>query len=182
MGRIILRTALAVLSAGLITLAVIAELYPSALMAWPAWVWYALAGSTWKLPHVAGKPLVLAIQDFHQPRSMMWTYSGLPNYLYGYRYEPNRDECGNLVIKPIKIDRHIWGARSVPSGFFSLSGAEHISAVMFSNSGTISKFNRIGKLARFGDPNIRMIRTGEAVNLGQNAQQGVPFRREVNDA
>ncbi len=136
----------------------------------------------WKLSHVAGKPLVLAIQDFHQPRSMMWTYSGLPTYLYGYRYEPNRDERGNLVIKPIKIDRHIWGARSVPSGFFSLSGAEHISAVMFSNSGTISKFNRIGKLARFGDPSIRMIRTGEAVNLDQNAQQGVPFRREVNDA
>ena len=46
MGRIILSTALAILSAGLITLAVIAELYPSALMAWPVWVWYALAGVT----------------------------------------------------------------------------------------------------------------------------------------
>lgn len=46
MGRIILRTALAILSAGLITLAVTAKLYPSALMAWPVWVWYALAGVT----------------------------------------------------------------------------------------------------------------------------------------
>ena len=44
MGHTILRTALAILSAGLITLAVIAELYPSALMAWPIWAWYALAG------------------------------------------------------------------------------------------------------------------------------------------
>lgn len=46
MGRIILRTALAILSAGFITLAVIAELYPSALIAWPAWAWYALPGSS----------------------------------------------------------------------------------------------------------------------------------------
>jgi hypothetical protein len=46
MGRIILGTALAVLSVGFFTLAIITELYPSALMGWPVWVWYALAGAT----------------------------------------------------------------------------------------------------------------------------------------
>jgi hypothetical protein len=135
----------------------------------------------WKLPHVTGKPLVLAIQDFHQPRSMTWSHSGLPTYLYGYRYEPTRDERGNLVIKPVKVDRHVWGTRTLRSGFFSEPGAEHISAVMFSNSATVSKFNRIGKLARFGEPRVRLIRTGEAVNLNPNADRGVPFRHEVDE-
>jgi hypothetical protein len=46
MGRIILGTALAVLSVGFSTFAIITELYPSALMGWPVWVWYALAGAT----------------------------------------------------------------------------------------------------------------------------------------
>lgn len=46
MGRIIIRTALAILSAGLLTLAVVAELRRSALTGWPVWAWYALTGVT----------------------------------------------------------------------------------------------------------------------------------------
>lgn len=46
MGRIIIRTALAILLAGLLTLAVVAELRRSALMGWPVWAWYALTGVT----------------------------------------------------------------------------------------------------------------------------------------
>lgn len=44
MRRIILRTVLAVLVAGLFASAVITELYPSALMGWPVWVWYSATG------------------------------------------------------------------------------------------------------------------------------------------
>jgi hypothetical protein len=46
MGRIILGSALAVLLVGFSTLAIITELSPSALMGWPVWVWYTLAGAT----------------------------------------------------------------------------------------------------------------------------------------
>lgn len=135
----------------------------------------------WELPHVAGKPLILGIHDFHQPHSMIWSHSGLPIYLYGYLHSPTHDPDGNLVVQATKIERHVWGTRSLRSGFFFEPGAENISAVLFSNSATISKFNRIGKLSRFGDPHLQMIRTGEAFDPNPNAVQGIPFRREIND-
>lgn len=134
----------------------------------------------WDLPHVAGKPLVLAIHDFHQPRSMIWSHPGLPIYLYGYRHEPTRDESGKLVVRPVKVERHVWGTRSLRSGFFFEPDAENISAVLFSNSATISKFNRIGKLASFGDPTIQMIRHGEALDPDPNADRPRAFLRQVD--
>ena len=39
----------------------------------------------WELPHVEGNSLVLAIQDFHAPASMMWSSNALVEYLYGIR-------------------------------------------------------------------------------------------------
>lgn len=135
----------------------------------------------WELPHVADKPLVLAIHDFHQSRSMIWSHSGLPIYLYGYRHESQHDNQGNLIIRPVRIERHIWGTRTLRSGFFTEAGAENISAVLFSNSATISKFNRIGKLAQFGDHDIRMIRTGLALNNDPNADVGIDFSVEVDE-
>ena len=35
----------------------------------------------WELPHVNASPLVLAIQDFHAPGSMVWSNTGLVQYL-----------------------------------------------------------------------------------------------------
>ena len=135
----------------------------------------------WEKEHVAGKPLVLAIHDFHQPHSMMWSHGGLPIYLYGYLHTASRNERGELVITPVPIERHVWGTRTMRSGFFFQPEGENISAVMFSNSATISKFNRIGKLAKFGDPDIRMIRVGQAMSNDPNADAGIPFQLEVDD-
>ena len=103
----------------------------------------------WSLPHVEGKPLVFAIADFHDDQSMLWTSTALLNYLYGVRHEFYCDEAGKLVIVPIKTDTHKVGEKEVPSGYFFQPDAEHVSAVLFSASGTISKFNRIGRQAGF---------------------------------
>lgn len=46
-----------------------------------------------------------------------------------------------------RVDVHRWGPKEIPAGFFRLPGAENISAVIFNNSATISKFNRMGLLA-----------------------------------
>ena len=37
----------------------------------------------WELPHVAGKPLILAIQDFHTAGALMTSDVPLVRYLYG---------------------------------------------------------------------------------------------------
>ena len=37
----------------------------------------------WELPHVKGRPFILAFADFHEPREMVWSYPAVAEYLYG---------------------------------------------------------------------------------------------------
>ena len=57
--------------------------------------------------------------------------------------------------------------------------SENVSAVLFSASGTISKFNRLGKQAGFGSPNVRMFRTGTHYDFTPNASMPKIFHYEV---
>jgi len=135
----------------------------------------------WGLEHVKNHPLVFAIADFSAPASMLWTYNALPMFLYGYEYDWHKDAQGKLVIKPKKIEKHVYKGREIPSAFFCWDDAENISAVLFSNSGTISKFNRIGKIAGFGSPRTRMIRLGECVRHDTDSATPDRFEFEVHD-
>jgi hypothetical protein len=114
----------------------------------------------WNLPHVAGRPLVFAIHDFHDLGSMTWTGSALPRYLYGMRQSWRRDPEGNLVISSDPIASHKHGSKEIPSGYFLQPDSEHVSAVFFGNSGTIAKFNRMGHLAGFGSRRLVIRRKG----------------------
>jgi hypothetical protein len=140
-----------------------------------------LAKHYWERPNAAGKPLLFAIQDFSAPLSMLITRSALPVYLYGYDHDWAHDESGKLHITPRKISEHRWGGKVIPSGFFDLPGAEHVSAVIFSNSGTISKFNRMGFVAGFGSKRVKLVREGFAVDHDPNTTNPRAFRHEVND-
>lgn len=133
----------------------------------------------WERPNVQGLPLVLAIQDFHAPMSMTMSRAALPLYLYGYDYDWEHLPDGRLVITPRKVTSHQWGTKEVESGFFSLPGAENISAVITNTSATISKFNRMGALAGFGSKRVRMIRRGFAADLNPNASKPKLFVAEV---
>ncbi len=112
----------------------------------------------WELPHVTGRPLLIAIQDFHQLFSMTVSFPALPMYLYGWRHIPSSDEQGHLVITPERIGVHRFGNKEVPSGFFSQPRAENISAVLHCPHATLSKFNRMGVLAGFGSKDVTIIR------------------------
>lgn len=135
----------------------------------------------WEKPHARGKPLLFAVQDFSSPGSMIHTRSAFERYITGYEYDWERNEDGTLAIQPRKIGFHRWGTKEVPSGFFELPECEHISAVLFSNSGTIAKFNRMGTLAGFGSPRVRLLRVGAAVDHDPNATEPRLFRRRVED-
>lgn len=135
----------------------------------------------WTMSHVAGKPLVFAIQDFHAPGSMTFARTGLSIYLYGYDHEAHHDADGKLIVVPIKVTDHRWERRVVPSGFFNLPGSEHVSAVLFNSSATLPKFNRIGYVAGFGSRRVRMTRYGTVWNPDPDAAQPIRFTQRVGD-
>ncbi len=138
----------------------------------------------WEREASQNKPFVLAIADFHMPASsnqlgsMIYTQSALWQYLYDTRvyWEMEGD---TLVIKPEKIGKHRFGAKEIPSGFFDLPKAKNISAVIFSNAGTIGKFDRMGVVAGFGADGYKYLRTGFRYNPDPNEIMGTPFYEEV---
>jgi len=134
----------------------------------------------WELEHVKGKPLIFAIADFHQPHSMLWTHTFIMEYLYGIRARKKQTERG-IQVADEHIREHVFGSKRIPSGFFSLPESENVSAVLFSNSGTISKFNRMGKLAGFGDPEIKMLRKGKRYDHTAKALDAADFVIEVGE-
>ncbi len=133
----------------------------------------------WNLDHVRNHPLVFAIADFHDDQSMQWSSNALLTYLYGVRHDFSYDENGQLVISPVKVVKHQVGDKVVPSGFFFQENAENVSAVLFSASGTISKFNRIGRQAGYGPENIIMHRFGTCHNHDPNASLPKTFAYQV---
>jgi hypothetical protein len=134
----------------------------------------------WAKSHVRGLPLLFAIQDFSLPGSMTFSGTALSLYLYGYDHDWTRDEAGKLIVTPRRITVHRWGEKEVPSGFFQQPGAENVSAVVANFSGTISKFNRIGRMAGFGSKRVVMIRRGFAIDPDPNASEPLPFLHIVD--
>jgi hypothetical protein len=76
---------------------------------------------------------------------------------------------------------HRTGDKFIPSGFFAQPNAENISAVLFCNTGTVAKFNRMGHQGSYHDPALRMIRWGSCFRHDPNATLPEGFLHEVGD-
>ncbi len=134
----------------------------------------------WELPHMQGMPFVFAVHDFCTDDSMTWSAPAINDYLYGLRASWTKDAAGVLHITEKTIVDHRWGSKKpLPSGFFNQPDTEHVSAVLFSNSATLSKFSRMGKLAGFGNPAVKMIRVGTKPNPDQNSTEPIHFTADV---
>lgn len=115
----------------------------------------------WTHEHVQGYPLLLAIQDFHAPGSMVWSGEALVEYLYGFRLTEKQMPDGTIEVVSEKLADYKWANKSpIAPGFFFQPDSENISAVLANPNGTIVKFNRMGFLAGFGDSEIKMLRMG----------------------
>ncbi|CTQ77578.1 hypothetical protein [Roseibium alexandrii] len=142
--------------------------------------------SYWEREESKDKPFVIAIADFHKPSDeenpgpMTYTQSALWQYLYGSRVTW-RFEDDQLIIDTHEIDEHEFNGKKVPSGFFDLPDAENVSAVVFSNAGTIAKFDRMGTAAGFGAEGFGYFRMGYKPNPDPNAIIGEPFHVDVCD-
>lgn len=133
----------------------------------------------WELPHVAGKPLILAIETFHGG-SLTWSASSLSQYLMGIDHHSRFDDDGNLIVEGTAIHEHS-GSKTIPSNFFAQPDAEHISAVLFSNAGTIPKFARIGQQGSHRSDAVRIVRYGNCLDHDPNAVRPEAFAFEIGD-
>ena len=151
----------------------------------------------WELEHVAGKPFILAIHDYHVPAadglpvSMTWSWAGLFSYLYGFRNPaevvngeilPKTETVNtkmNLIME--KVEEHTVGDKIIPANFFIQPDAENISAVLFSNAATVTAFNCMGKLAGLGSANVKMTRKGMKTTPKGSVLYPVPFIIDVDD-
>lgn len=114
----------------------------------------------WELEHCKGKPFVLAIEAFFNEESLGFSESFISQYLYGQRQSADWARDGALEIHTEEIESHSSGDKTIPSNFFGQPGTEHISAVVFSNSGTHAKFTRMGYQQGFGTDHFDVIRRG----------------------
>jgi hypothetical protein len=117
----------------------------------------------WKLPSWPDCPFVIAIQAFHDPQSLGLSENALYLYLYGKDLRNPRVENGRLVATSVDVDTHRVGPKLIPSGFFRQPEAENISAILFTNQGTVPKFTRIG-YQRGYDKDLFVFRWGVAAD------------------
>lgn len=141
-----------------------------------------LAKRYWDSPASADMPLVFAIQDFHDAMSMAYSGQALATYLYGRRFAGSRDSKGNLIITPTVVTDHVWGSKTVPSGFFTQADSENIAAIIFNTQGTLSKFNRMGVQAGFGSDRVHLVHSGIVVDPDPRADQPMSFGHEVTSS
>jgi hypothetical protein len=132
----------------------------------------------WELPHVSGKPLVLAIQNFASEDAQQLADTALVDYLYGLRTFGERDTDGRLAIYNSEIAEHV-GSKAIPSHFFAIPEAENISAVLWTNSGTVAKFARMGFQRGLNSKGIRMARVGQRFVPDPDADAPAQFSYEV---
>lgn len=136
----------------------------------------------WELPHVKGKPFILAIADFHDDQSMTWSYNAIIDYLYGYKFNAIYDNKGELIIIPEKISAYKKAnGVEIEAGFFFQPDVKNISGVLFSSVATLSKFTRMGIQAGFGVENQTVIRSGVRYKDDPNASEPEAFKYEVTE-
>lgn len=133
----------------------------------------------WELDHCRGFPLVFAIQAFHDEEALSFSDSALSRYLYGLEQMGTWSEGGDLVISTDPIEEHSVEGKTIPSNFFAQPDTEYVSAVVFSNSGSIAKFSRMGFQHGYGNDAFSLTRFGFSFNPDPKAMDPTLFAYDV---
>ena len=130
-----------------------------------------------ELDHVKGQSFALALADFHESGSMVWSREALPTYLYGLRADIEGEGAGRRAVgTPIS---NLTGKHGIPAGLFRDPDFAHLPAVIFSNAATLAKFNRMGFLAGWRPPGLTMIRRGILFDRTPGALEPIDFELSV---
>jgi hypothetical protein len=123
----------------------------------------------WEKEHCRDVPFVIAIEAFHEKDSLLFADTSLSGYLYGIWQTGSWTKKGKLNIDAESIEEHKVENKKIPSNFFSQPDTEHISAVVFTNSGTHAKLLRMGYQHGYGCDVIDMTRIGNCFNPDPDA-------------
>lgn len=130
-----------------------------------------------QLPHVAGRPFMIAIADFQAPASVLWSREGLIGYLYGEGAQVAEiDGHFQAVSMPAS---HLLGPSRFPAGLFANDRHAELSAVIFSNACSIAKLNRVAVSGRGAPEGLRYTRIGSFFDRTPGALNGVSFCLDV---
>ncbi|RWM79525.1 MAG: hypothetical protein EOR81_10980 [Mesorhizobium sp.] len=130
-----------------------------------------------QLPHVSGKPFILAIADFQASGSMMWSREALIGYLHGAG-ATIADVDGRPQAVVISSDR-LLGPTAFPAGLFANDRHDELSAVIFSNACSIAKLNRVAISGGGAPEGFRYTRVGEFFDRTPGALKGMPFCLDI---
>ena len=92
--------------------------------------------------------------------------------------EPAACCCGGSLVLNSQVvteHRHKGKDKPLPSGLFAQPEAEHLAAVIFTNSATVSKFGRMGTERGHGPDDVAMARCGLMYDPDPDAAVPVPF-------
>ena len=112
---------------------------------------------------------------------MLFSSHLLEEYLYGLKHYPTWTDDGKLIINADKLTEHHSRGKIIPSNFFLQPEAENISAVMFSNTGTLSKFNRMGYQSGYDIAGIELSRFGLRHDSNPNSASPALFSYDLSD-
>lgn len=130
-----------------------------------------------QLPHVLGRPFALAVADFQEPGSMLWSREGLIGYLYGQgAYESEVD--GRKLATPMFATK-LLGPTEFPAGLFTDGRAASLSAVIFTNACSIAKLNRVAVSGQGAPKGFRYTRLGNFFDRTPGAMKGIPFCMDI---
>ena len=130
------------------------------------------------LPHVAGKPIVIAVQGFFGAGALFHNEFPLVRYLYD-RALTEIDESGVISPTNAAVGFHIGDTKTIESGWFNNPESAYISAVMWSNSGTVAKFNRMAVGLGLGAPGWEIYRVGLELDPRPGATRPASFCERV---
>ena len=114
----------------------------------------------WEREYCRDLPFVIAIEAFHDSDSLTLSDSSLMSYVYGLTTSGSWSEDAALNVTAESLEKHTVGPKTIPSNFFALPDAEHVSAIVFTNSGTHAKFSRMGYQHGIECDEIEMTRFG----------------------
>jgi hypothetical protein len=124
----------------------------------------------WTKPECRGHPFVVVIGPFHEPGSMTYVDELLARLLFGIDRFPEWTEQNGILVREATITAHSFGGKTIPSNFFRTDEvAANLSAVLWCNQFTISRFQRLWAEV-FGLPD----ELGAAVVSGWHALPGLP--------
>jgi hypothetical protein len=130
-----------------------------------------------QLPHVAGKPFILAMADFHASGSMIWSREALVGYLQGSGATV-ADVDGRQQAVPMPAE-YLLGPSRFKAGLFSDDRHAELSAVIFSNACSIAKFNRVAITGGGAPTGYRYTRMGDFFDRTPGALKGIPFCLDI---